>query len=379
MQDVDSEEDSDAGQSWISVKSLKEAAELRTVFKKQSRKSSKNSSTSPSPSHNSSITMEWKPNTFINQSASFCYIHENYRHEPDIYTPSSKSMIPHSEPTLLQTQLYQTEQRYRKLYAQYERDVRLLNEQLVDANNELAIAHQEISKAALEKARIQQEYALRLQNMQAHHERKMQRSKQDLDILLSEINEKAAMDLTSKIQEEHRQEIHKLRDEYEEKIEQLKTEHEIELQEKEEDFEKAIAELQDKLSHKGEFSKFKYDEVVKEIEKKLRQEYELVYNNTKEPVKSSTLALDPSRFRKVKDTSPIFPIPEDSNSSDLELKSKILEQQKIIDQQEKTIQSLTSQLQDTYRKKKFRKSMADSELDDTSIFDEMKSLFATLR
>jgi hypothetical protein len=77
---VDSEDEVDVGSSWISMKSLREAVNIKNSYKMTP---SPHSSSSASPSHNSSITMEWKPNTFINQSVSFSFVHENYKNEDD--------------------------------------------------------------------------------------------------------------------------------------------------------------------------------------------------------------------------------------------------------------------------------------------------------
>ena len=77
----DSDEEVDVGKSWISMKSLRQAADIKVPFKKQ--KIRRNSSQLTSP--NSSITMEWKPNTYINQSISFSFIHENYCNDDEEY------------------------------------------------------------------------------------------------------------------------------------------------------------------------------------------------------------------------------------------------------------------------------------------------------
>lgn len=85
MLNYDSEEDCDAGSLWISTKSLRDAANIKTCIRRvPSRHSSKHTSPGMSPSHNSSITMEWKPNTNINKSISFSFIHEGYKNDEDL-------------------------------------------------------------------------------------------------------------------------------------------------------------------------------------------------------------------------------------------------------------------------------------------------------
>ena len=59
----DSDDEIDVGSSWISMKSLREAANVKYSYKKPA---SVHSSSSASPSPNDSVTMEWKPNSFIN-------------------------------------------------------------------------------------------------------------------------------------------------------------------------------------------------------------------------------------------------------------------------------------------------------------------------
>src|SRR5574343_579284 len=79
MLSFDEDSDSEDGKSWISMKSLKEAADIKTLYRKPSQKLC--SSQSP----NTSVTMECLPHTTTNQSISFSYLHEQYRTSAEDY------------------------------------------------------------------------------------------------------------------------------------------------------------------------------------------------------------------------------------------------------------------------------------------------------
>lgn len=177
MKHSDSEEEV-APRSWISVKSLKEACELKNAYK-ATNVSSKTSSVTGSPcSNNVSITMEWKPNTTINKSLSFKALHKTYTCFEEDY----------SEVEVLKTQLKQKDEYLSQLNFKYERDISELNQLILELNEELEKSKKETSyyKKLVETTR--EEYNLKIQSMQARHERKLQRSKQDFDFLLSDMN-----------------------------------------------------------------------------------------------------------------------------------------------------------------------------------------------
>ena len=171
----DSDDELDVGSSWISMKSLREAANVKYSFKKQPESIKSSSSASPSP--NSSITMEWKPNTFINQSVSFSFVHENYRNGQEQYdtmidSDDNEEANVGIREKRMKKLIQSHEFTINNLEERYDNDVAVLKRKLLTANRNLASAHEEIARINTENAKLQLEFASRLENIQAHHQRK---------------------------------------------------------------------------------------------------------------------------------------------------------------------------------------------------------------
>ena len=65
--------------------------------------------------------------------------------------------------------------------------------------------------------------------MQEHHEKKLQKSKSDLDFLLKDLNMKSAAILAEHFMKIHAEEIESLKEAYEKKIEELSAKHDSEM------------------------------------------------------------------------------------------------------------------------------------------------------
>ena len=347
------EEECSQGNSWISIRSLINESKINSIYSKRNSDSSVDSS-SPSPQNDSSITMEWKPNTYINQSVCFSSMHDNYCKEiQDI----NQSLIHESEsPThekdieAMKYYIHRRDSKYRKLQKTYNREVMQLKEEATILQEKLANRDIEIEKLSSVIEIMQIEHTQQLQNMQARHERKLQKSKLDLDSLLSDVNEKTANYVAEKMKVSHQEEIEKLRDFYEEKIEELRMEHELELNARdngteEENFED-IKENNECLNRKIE----EFKDQVESMEKKYTREI----NNLKRLL---TIQREENKCLK-----------KNENSEDEEAKNKIkiLEEEisslkETIESYEKTIDELSKELQGTFRKKK--KSTSDDSLE----------------
>ncbi|CAG9322806.1 unnamed protein product [Blepharisma stoltei] len=219
--------------SWISIRSLKDATNIQAVYRQHSRSSSADS-TSPTPSADTSITMEWKPNTVINQSACFTFIHGNYN--PDFASPYKPTITEISESPSgkqdlesIKYFLQNREAKLRKLQKRYKIDTAKLKEELNAANENIAKITKEANFYKEQNLKMKEEHALQIQLLQARHEQRMQRSKQELNILLGEFNEKTAELVTEKLNMAHQQEIDKIHGFYHEQIEQIREEYENEL------------------------------------------------------------------------------------------------------------------------------------------------------
>ena len=220
------------GLSWISIRSLINDAKMNSVYSRRDSDSSVESS-SPSPRHESSITMEWKPNTYINQSVCFSSMHDNYCKELQETIHTSANDSPESDIEAMKCYINRRENKYRKLQKIYNKDVNLLRDEINAMNVKVSQADSENFRLTALVEMMKKEHIQQIQNLQARHEIKLQKNKVDLEGLIQEIRENRSVLVSDKLKLSHYKEIEKVRNLYEEKIETLKAEHELELSEKE--------------------------------------------------------------------------------------------------------------------------------------------------
>lgn len=330
------EEENLQNTSWISIRSLIKESKINSIYSKRSSDSNLDSS-SPSPRNDSSITMEWKPNTYINQSICFSSMHDNYCKE---IQESCQSQLNDTEsPTYekdieaMKYYIHRRDSKYRKLQKTYNRDIMHLKDEFSIVQSKLSQSESEIERLTSVIELMKTEHTQQLQNMQARHERKLQRSKQDLDALLSDINEKTAAYVSEKLKATHEEEIEKIRDLYEEKIEELRVEYELEISEK------------DNAKGSGEV-----EELYKEIED---YKAEIEKNEKKHLKEVNNL----KRLLTIQREENKGKMNAEGNSEELALKVKELEEELLscketIESYERTIDELSKELQGTFRKKK---------------------------
>ena len=197
------------GLSWISIRSLINDSKVNSVYSKPNSDSSVESS-SPSPRHESSITMEWKPNTYINQSVCFSSMHDNYCKElqETIHTADDS---PESDIEAMKCYINRRENKYRKLQKIYNKDVNLLRDEINALNVKVRQVDSENMRLTALVEIMKKEHIQQIQNLQARHEIKLQKNKIDFEGLIQEVRENKKID---KIQSSHFKEIEKIRNFY---------------------------------------------------------------------------------------------------------------------------------------------------------------------
>ena len=332
------EDDCSQGNSWISIRSLINESKINSIYSKHDSDSSLDSS-SCSPRQESSITMEWKPNTYINQSVCFSSMHDNYcKDMQDLslnLTPEGESPTYEKNIEAMKYYIHRRDSKFRKLQKTYNRDVMQLKEEVSALQSKLSQRNDEVEKLTELFDKIQEDHTLQLQNMQARHERKLQRSKMDLDSLLSDINEKTAVYVTEKMKVEHQEEIEALRDFYEEKIEELRVEHELELNSRE------FGEGKENFKEELEKERERQREVIEGIEMKYGKEI----SNLKRLL---TIQREENKCLKTVESYDEVEMKKLVKRMEEEIESL----KETIDSYGRTIDELSKELQGTFRKKK---------------------------
>ncbi len=326
-------DDDEVGQTWISVRSLKQAADIKTVYRSHNE-----DTTSPHSSLNSSVTAESAPNPVINVSPSFSNLHESYMNLRDEHT-QARRMVSHSRDSSASTNRMVT---------------RRAQEEVLELQQELLTAHRESDRLRAELAARDQQHSLQLQMIQAHHERKMQRSRHDLDELVRQQPKNLLEKTVNQLKSEHAADIDKLCSRFEEQIEQLKLEHELELQSKEEEYVKSIEEVREKLQQDAEDRETDLIQLHEIQLEKLEKRHKLEIQQLSKTGRSTEV----TRFRRV----PKLEIVTDFSPSEghdvdrLEaevaaLRRKTEEQELIIKGQEAALEDLKATLSSAFRRK----------------------------
>lgn len=273
-----------------------------------------------------SITNEWKPNLFINQSVCGSTWHEYYIEDsPDFTLESTECKCSsHSK-----SNLCKYENKYTGLVRKYYTDTKKLKDKVKELRENIDDLNKENEKIKIDSLELQQEYSLEIQNVQIRHQQKLIRAKNDLENFIKSLEEK----LTKKFKEEYEKVLENVRNEYEEKIQMIRNDHEFE-----------IIQIQENSE---------FDKGI-ELEEKIKQEFE---GKLKEKTQEITLFYEEKmkQMRKEKglqkkvEGKKVLVINNESASNESDLKEKISHQEKhiselngIISQQEKTISDITS-------------------------------------
>ncbi|CAG9325549.1 unnamed protein product [Blepharisma stoltei] len=256
MDSCSSDEENSKIESWVSIRFLKEAANIQSVYRQRSRSSSIDS-TSPIPSEEPSITVEWKPNGFVNQSICFNAVNRN----KTIDTPKPTEASPDFEE--LQCLLQHKDAKIQKIRQKSQCLLEKSNKDLIEAKLHYKQANQEIATLKKMNELIKEQNSKQLEDLQVRHERKLQKVKQDVDNYLSELYEKAAVYVTEKLKISHKREIMGLKEQYEEKINRMRMEYEAEIDQKDYECRQLLEQLEEQTEEFTEENSEKYINLIK--------------------------------------------------------------------------------------------------------------------
>ena len=227
--------------SWLSVQALKEATDVRLACQ------------TDSSSDEASITMEWKPNTDVNQSISFNSIHDSYTEKTD----SSDA---------LQYYLHRKDSKIKQLQRKYEKDTSRLKQEVQRFRSEAERAHQEAADLQEQALQLQQVHAAELSRLEARHEAELQKVTQDTDWM---INEKTAILVAEQLEGEFSEEMSQVKAAYDRQMAELEESHHAELQERAEEYERAVVALTYDLQEVSNYYHVNLEAVEQEYAQKI--------------------------------------------------------------------------------------------------------------
>jgi hypothetical protein len=222
MKNIHIRDEFEKDSSWISISSLKKAANMSAVIETFQSEYSL-------PVNMSEMT-EWKTLEKFNDSVSDEPLKFLKSHRPASYSHLLKVIFRLNE------------------------EIQILSQQLKSSNKQIESLNQQLSE-------VQQENAIKLQTMQEKHEKRLHKSKNDLDFLLKDLNMKSVAMMAEQFLKKHNEDIESVKENYEKQIEQLRTLHENELIAKEVEAEKNLFHLKQRF--------FKY---LSEVEKKFKHD-----------------------------------------------------------------------------------------------------------
>jgi cell fate (sporulation/competence/biofilm development) regulator YlbF (YheA/YmcA/DUF963 family) len=167
------------------------------------------------------ITNEWKPNSYINQSVCGTSWHEYYLDD----SPDLSFEVDCKKGTTSKQKNCLYEEKYTNLVNKYYSDTRKLKDKIKELSVEITNAYQENYKLQTDISSLQQEYSLNIQNIQERHQQKLIRAKNDLGSYLDCVKRK----INAQVSEKYEETIKNTKNYYEEKIESLKSDHELEI------------------------------------------------------------------------------------------------------------------------------------------------------
>jgi len=193
------------------------------------------------------------------------------------------------------------------------------NKDLIEAKLHYKQANQEIATLKKMNELIKEQNSKQLEDLQIRHERKLQKVKQDVDNYLSELYEKAAVYVTEKLKISHRKEIMGLKEQYEEKINRMRMEYEGEIDQKDYEYQQLLEQLEEQTEEFTEENSEKYANLIKTHVQNEREKKE--------------------KKRKRKD-----------GKVDAMMR-QVEEQKLIIESQQRIIDDLSRELQDSFRRR----------------------------
>lgn len=254
-------DDEEAGQTWISIRSLKQAASIKTAYHAHNE-----GEVSAHSSLNTSVTAESAPNLAINVSPSFSSLHESYL---GLQTSHLKvSPLPsHSRYSSSSTNQMLT---------------RRAQEEALELQAELLTTKRELQQVQRQLAVQEQQHAIHLQMIQAHHERKMLKHRQDMEEFL----ERQPETTVAKMKKEYEAEVSQICREFQARSDSLKEECECTLRKKEDKFAEEFEKLRKKMQEEAEKKENCLIQSHKAELEMLKKHHELAIQQLTKPEKS---------------------------------------------------------------------------------------------
>ncbi|OMJ75770.1 hypothetical protein SteCoe_24994 [Stentor coeruleus] len=226
MKFSDTKDDFEKDNSWISISSIKKAANISAVIE-----TFQSESTLPV---NLSTTSGW--DTVDKSLESINLTSLNYSS-----LPRSKQKMPS--------------------YTSLLKKILILNEEISILSLQLRSSNKEIERLSHLLEEQEKNHTIKIQFMQEQHEKRLQKSKTDLDFLLKDLNMKSTALLAEEFLKKHSEDLENLKDYYEKKLEDIKKAHENEIIYKEIEQDKSLNALKQKF--------FRY---LSEVEKRFKKE-----------------------------------------------------------------------------------------------------------
>lgn len=198
-------DDFEKDNSWISISSIKKAANISAVIE-----TFQSESTLPL---NLSTSSNWEIHDKSLESICNTSINNTYIARQGRKGPSYSSLL---------------------------KKILILNEELSILSSQLHFANKEIERLNTHIENQEKSHTIKIQFMQEQHEKRLQKSKADLDFLLKDLNMKSATLLAEEFLKKHSEEVQGLKNYYENKIEDMKNIHESEIVFKEMEQEKSV-------------------------------------------------------------------------------------------------------------------------------------------
>ncbi|OMJ91699.1 hypothetical protein SteCoe_5729 [Stentor coeruleus] len=205
-------EDIEINNSWIPVKAIRNAADIKSTFRTFTHRKTASSPPETPPHHISRIKEKRLSSVF----GSSINLHTRYN------TASIDSFQPSVNHELDSSIL---ERKYTSIISR-------LNEEIMILGNQLKHSNTKISELTKKLNEISNKHALHIQALQERHEQKMRRNKQELDYIIQEMNSQNIKHVSlsleqalKKAHEDFQNEINKKSKVYQEELENNNYEH----------------------------------------------------------------------------------------------------------------------------------------------------------
>ena len=250
------EEKLNISNSWIPVKALRNAAEIKDTYKKGFHRKTVSSPTG-SP-NKSAISVEVKANSPTSNTIHFNSLHSRYNTATlDIFP------VPQDLPDA-------SEKKYINNISRLNEEILIMSSQLKQANETIAMLTNKLNECS-------SKHALHLQSLHERHEQKIRRNRQDMDNLLKEAGAKPSNLTLEKIILEKNLEIEMQRRQFQEKINDMAQRFESQIQMKDVENKAQICCLKDQFLEIVLSLQGKFFEEIEGLQVQYKKEVDKIY------------------------------------------------------------------------------------------------------